>query len=213
MSGSQLTRIVLVRHGQTDYNRDGQVQGAVDIPLNEVGRAQAQQMGPQVAKFQPSLIVTSDLGRAVETAEAIASHCAAKMRVHAGLRERGFGLFEGATRQQMEAEYPQWYQQWRETGECEAAGIEKRSVVGNRFAAAVEELAVRGGTTVFVSHGSATTQGMCSLLELDAGVWMGLKGLNNCHWSVLEESDRHPRWRLLAHNLGVSSLDEGRSMA
>lgn len=206
-------RVILVRHGQTDFNREGRVQGVVDIPLNEDGHRQAGLMAPEVAAFSPTKLVASDLGRAVETARAIAARCGAEVVVDERLRERGFGSFEGATREGMTAHHPLWFQQWKETGECAKAGIESRRAVGERFAKAVEFHSEREQTLVVVSHGSAITQGMCVLLGLDPSEWMGLAGLNNCHWSVLEISARCPNWRLLAHNVGVTSLDEGRSMA
>lgn len=203
MSGASRARVVLVRHGQTDFNREGKVQGIVDVPLNAQGRSQAQRMSVAVAKYGPTKIVASDLTRAVETAREIADCAGAEVVLDERLRERSFGRFEGATREQMLADYAPWYQQWRETGECSSAGIESRRAVGERFAAAVAAHSQKGDTLVVVSHGSAITQGLCTLLGLDPGEWMGLGGLDNCHWSLLEDCDREPKWRLLAHNVGA----------
>lgn len=207
------TRIVFVRHGETDYNRDARVQGQVDIPLNEDGRAEARLMAPRVAALHPCKVVSSDLARAVETAQAIVD--AMSKGAPAGalsvvreplLRERAFGRFEGLSRDQMERDFPEEYARWRQTGECAEVQIEGRASVGERVCRAVHAHVSEGQTTVFVSHGSAITQAIVTLLGLDPTQWMGLHGLNNCHWSILDATTRQPGWRLVAHNLGAFTI-------
>ena len=210
MTSSQpFSRVVFVRHGQTDFNAGGRVQGQVDIELNEVGREQARRMAPMIASLSPSAIVTSNLLRARDTAEAIGQCCDAPVIEDERLRERFFGHFEGMSREEMIAQYPQWFTQWRQTGEAFEAGVEGREEVGKRFVSAVMDYVSQApGTYVFVSHGSAITQAMTCLLGLSSAVWAGLRGPDNCHWSILEQAVRPPHWRLLAHNLGVGSEAE-----
>jgi len=70
-----MTRIILVRHGQTEWNRVERFRGRADVPLNETGLAQAEATGRRVAsEWQPVAIYSSPLSRAVKTAEAIARH-------------------------------------------------------------------------------------------------------------------------------------------
>lgn len=98
-----MTLLTLVRHGETDWNRDRRVQGSTDIPLNDTGRAQARdaaatlrtQLGLAAATIAP-LVVASDLSRARETAQIIAAELElAAPALYPGLRERGYGEAEG----------------------------------------------------------------------------------------------------------------------
>lgn len=95
-----MTDLILLRHGETDWNRERRIQGLSDIPLNETGRAQAREVGTllrrELENTGPVVLVSSDLSRAVETAEIIASELgAAAPRQYPGLRERGYGEAEG----------------------------------------------------------------------------------------------------------------------
>ena len=206
MSGASLakSRVIFVRHGQTDFNIGGRVQGVIDIELNEAGRAQAASMGPLVAALQPDVIVSSDLSRAMDTALEISIHVGLEVVADPRIRERNFGAFEGMTRDEMLAQHPKWYRDWRSSGDCAQAQVESREDVGERFAEAAKEVVSTGpGTYVFVSHGSAITQGITHMLGIAPGSWSGLRGLDNCHWSILEQADRSPYWRLVGHNIGA----------
>ncbi|WP_454301560.1 histidine phosphatase family protein [Salana multivorans] len=94
------SRVVLLRHGQTDYNRAGRLQGQVDIPLNEAGLEQARAAASVVAGFSPALVVSSDLGRAIETARIVADALVDDVSVvpDPRLRERAFGELRGHVR-------------------------------------------------------------------------------------------------------------------
>lgn len=200
------SRIVLWRHGQTDFNINGQVQGQVDIPLNAAGLEQAQKAAKAISKADPVAIYSSDLGRAKQTAQALADIIDVDVIVDERLRERAFGVFEGLTAKEMSRDYGDYFEEWRKTGECSEAGIESRVSVGSRVAKALREYAkeAEGGSTIVVtSHGSSITQGIVSLLGLDPLNWQGMRGIDNCHWSVLIPHNRAPFWRIAAHNLGA----------
>lgn len=205
--GRVSTRIIFMRHGQTDYNAAGRVQGQIDIALNEVGKSQVRAAAARVAQLKPDRIISSDLSRAVDTAQGVANLLDVPVEVDKRVRERAFGVFEGMSGAQMQADYGPWYSQWRSEGECADAGIESRRDVGERFAQAVLEASQTPGTYLFVSHGSAIVQAMTCLLGLDPHEWAGLRGPDNCHWSILVRGDRPPHWRLLAHNFGVGQLE------
>lgn len=199
-------RLVLWRHGQTDYNLNGQVQGQVDIALNETGIAQAHQAAAALQEAHPTTIITSDLSRAHDTAQALADLVGCDVQIDKRLRERAFGVFEGLTAKEMKARYPAEFDQWRATGECAAAGIESRVSVGTRVAQAMKDYAEQvadDATIVFTSHGSSLTQGIVAMLGLDPLQWQGIRGLDNCHWSILIPHNREPWWRISAHNLGA----------
>ncbi len=96
-----MTDLILLRHGETDWNRERRIQGLSDIPLNGTGRAQAREAGAhlrvELAGAGPVIMVSSDLSRAIETAEIIAEELGLSgPRRYSGLRERGYGEAEGA---------------------------------------------------------------------------------------------------------------------
>ena len=100
----------LVRHGQTDWNRAGKIQGTTDIPLNETGRQQAEQLAAVLkersgypAGTRIDAVYTSPLARAFQTAEILAKEGKLPLRRLTGLRERDFGCWEGKSWQQVEA--------------------------------------------------------------------------------------------------------------
>lgn len=199
-------QVILWRHGQTAYNVEGRVQGHVDIPLNEAGHEQARAAATILRSYAPVSIISSDLLRAQQTGQALADALDVELRTDTRLRERSFGSLEGLTAKEMRADYASEYGQWKNTGEAVTAGVEMRRDVGRRVAAAISEAAAgleSTRTLVVVSHGSAITQGLVTLLGMDASTWSGIRGLSNCHWSVIVPYTRVPHWRLAAHNIGV----------
>lgn len=107
------TRVILVRHGETAWNVDGRIQGHLDIPLNDHGRWQAQQVARSLADRPLDAVYASDLRRARETAQAIATAHHLPLDFDPGLRERIFGQFEGHTFQEIDAAWPDAAQRWR----------------------------------------------------------------------------------------------------
>lgn len=94
--------LVLWRHGQTDYNLEGRIQGRVDIPLNDIGRDQAASAAPDLVALNPAAIFSSPLERARQTAEVLASAIGLGVHVDNRLAERSFGRWEGLSRAQIE---------------------------------------------------------------------------------------------------------------
>ncbi len=110
------TEIFLVRHGQTDWNREKRTQGNMDMPLNDLGRSQALRLvaALQVHHEQRAFdaLVSSDLTRAVSTIEPTAKALNLALSVDAGWRERHFGVLEGLTQDQMQVQQPKAYAGW-----------------------------------------------------------------------------------------------------
>ncbi len=116
-AGSPSVRITAVRHGETAWNVDTRIQGQLDIALNDHGQWQAQRVGIALAESGIDHIYTSDLQRAHSTAKAIAAHAGIdpkSIELHAGLRERAFGSFEGQTYAEIETKWPEESKRWRQ---------------------------------------------------------------------------------------------------
>ena len=201
--------IVLLRHARTAYNASLRLQGQIDIPLDEVGRWQAEQGATALAgSHKATQVVASDLGRARDTAAAYARHVGLEVVTDAGLRERSFGIWEGLTDGEIAERWPEEHAAWRSGGEPAVEGVEPKGGVARRMEEAVLRNAAAldpADTLVVVSHGSAITQAITRLLGLDPGAWRGLHGLHNVHWSHLHASGpgATPGWRLVAHNVGA----------
>jgi broad specificity phosphatase PhoE len=108
------TRIIAIRHGETAWNVDTRIQGQLDVPLNDTGRWQAERLARALAAREAiNVVYTSDLLRAWETARAVAESTGAPLIADEGLRERGFGAFQGKTFTEIEATLPDEAQRWR----------------------------------------------------------------------------------------------------
>jgi broad specificity phosphatase PhoE len=92
-----VTRLLLVRHGETDWNADGRLQGQTDRPLSDFGRTQARQLAEELAGEELEAIYSSDLARARETAEILAEHVGLPVLLDPDLREKDWGTWEGLT--------------------------------------------------------------------------------------------------------------------
>jgi 2,3-bisphosphoglycerate-dependent phosphoglycerate mutase len=108
-----ITRITAIRHGETAWNVDTRIQGFADISLNDKGRWQAGRAGQALKGESIDAIISSDLSRALETARAVAQPHALPVRTDTGLRERGFGIFEGKTFTEIETLWPEEALMWR----------------------------------------------------------------------------------------------------
>ncbi|WDZ96537.1 histidine phosphatase family protein [Herbaspirillum sp. WKF16] len=108
-----MTDILLIRHGETDWNVDKRIQGHIDIALNEAGRRQASALGAALADEGIDAIFASDLRRAGATAQAVADVTGLNIGVDPGLRERCYGAFEGLRHSEIEEKYPEAYRLWR----------------------------------------------------------------------------------------------------
>ena len=113
MSDQQPTRILAIRHGETAWNVEHRIQGQLDLPLNEAGRRQVQRLALAVADEGLDAIYSSDLARAMETAQAVARGCGRPIVADVGLRERGFGTFEGLSYGEINERWPAEAERWR----------------------------------------------------------------------------------------------------
>ena len=113
LADQQATRILAIRHGETAWNVDTRIQGQLDIPLNETGRWQAHRLALAVSEEGIAAVYASDLLRAYETAQSVAKGTGQPIVTDVGLRERGFGEFEGLTFKEIEQRWPEQSERWR----------------------------------------------------------------------------------------------------
>ena len=107
------TSIILVRHGQTEWNRIERFRGRADVPLNETGLAQAEATGRRVAQtWQPMAIYTSPLSRSIKTAQAIAKHFSLPVQIHPGLADIDYGAWQGLTPDEARQRWPEQIEYW-----------------------------------------------------------------------------------------------------
>ncbi|WP_397534405.1 histidine phosphatase family protein [Roseateles sp.] len=156
MGLDQVTSLLAVRHGETAWNRETRIQGQLDTPLSPLGAAQARRLAQALDGQGVDVIYASDLARARQTAEAVAQQLGLAVQLEPGLRERGFGLFEGLTWAEIETRWPAESERWRRRDpQFAAQGGESLQDFYARAVAAVEALASRhpGQTVLIVAHG------------------------------------------------------------
>jgi len=204
-----LRRLVLLRHGQTDYNVEGRMQGHYDSKLTEAGVEQAVTVAPEIARLVPDRLISSDLRRAVDTADVVAAACGRPVKLDARLRETHLGEWQGQTVDEIEAGWPGAIATWRSDPAWAPPGGESRIEVVRRSLPVVEELdeefasTALDTTVVFVAHGGLIAGLVCGLLALPSPTWPVIGGVGNCRWAALARRADHPRWRLAGYNVGV----------
>ena len=160
MSPAPERLLFLVRHGETEWNRVGRWQGKTDIPLSDVGRQQARALAAELMGRGIADVHASDLRRAMETAQLIAAALGvAEPKVDARLRERGFGCFEGFTREECAERHPDAWTRYLADRRATPPGGEPQADVAARILAALTDIArapvAADAATLVVSHGGA----------------------------------------------------------
>ncbi len=150
-----MTKILLARHGETDWNRVGRWQGQADPPLNDAGRSQSAELAERLAGDGIAAIYSSDLRRASQTAHVVADRLGLAVVEDAGLREIDVGSWSGLTRAEVEQRFPEGYARWL-AGEIGHDG-ETREELAERVVGAVERIAAQhpDDTILVVTHGGA----------------------------------------------------------
>ncbi len=184
------TTIVLVRHGETDWNRDNRLQGHADPPLNAAGRAQARSLARSL-DIAPDAVYSSPLARARETAAILAGGLGLEVVLVEDLREVDVGSWSGLTRAQVEERFPAGYRRWLEYGHGWEDG-ETYEALGERVLASVHEIAEKhpGSRVLAVTHGGPIR----AVLAAAAGVPFGdarrsIHVLGNCATVVFAVGD------------------------
>ncbi len=151
-----MTELLVIRHGETDYNRQQRFQGQIDVPLNALGRLQAQRLAERMLREEIDALWSSDLERARATAEAVALALGIESRVEPLWREQSFGVLEGLDLPTIQREHaPLWTQWTRHDPDFALPGGESVRAFHARVMRALEALADahRGQRVAVVTHG------------------------------------------------------------
>jgi broad specificity phosphatase PhoE len=195
-----MTRILLARHGETDWNRDGRWQGHTDCPLNAAGLAQAAALAAHLAGMTIDLLYSSDLSRARQTAAATERATGLPVVVDADLREVDVGEWAGCNREQARERDPAWYREWAAGAVAGYRGGETYLDLHRRSVRALERvLAAAGGrTAVIFCHGGNIRAIVSEVVGLGADQRWRIAGVANCSLSAVERS--HGRVTLVTFN-------------
>jgi glucosyl-3-phosphoglycerate phosphatase len=202
-----VTRLIIWRHGNTDWNAGHRVQGQTDVPLNDLGRQQAEDAAQLLVRFRPDAIVASDLRRAADTAAALGALTGRTVVHDERLRERYFGAWQGLTMAEVTKTRPAEYARWRAGEDVVGGDVETLDDLGKRVAEAFQaaaDLVPPGGTVVVATHGGAARQGIGHLLGWRTEQLRTWRALQNCHWAELAHDDTKG-WQVAAYNVGVLS--------
>jgi broad specificity phosphatase PhoE len=159
-----MTRLILLRHGMTDWNRDGRLQGQSDPPLNDVGREQARRAAGLLAPANARAIYASDLKRALATASIAAERLKIPIHIDRRLREIHQGEWEGLLVEEVRRRFPkEWATRQKEPLTFQIPGGEAIGEVAERMRAVADEIAERHPreTIIVVAHGLSLAALVC----------------------------------------------------
>jgi broad specificity phosphatase PhoE len=176
-----VTSLVLVRHGETDWNRENRFQGHADPPLNDAGRRQAQDLARSLTGTF-SAVYSSPLRRASETADILAAGLGPQVTISEELREVDLGSWQGLTRSEVESRFPDGYRRWLDHGHGWDDGetydeLGARVVIGLRR---IGEAHPRGEVLV-VTHGGPIRSALAAASGVPFGeVRRSIRVVGNC---------------------------------
>jgi broad specificity phosphatase PhoE len=164
-----VTEIILVRHGETEWNRQEVFRGRLDVDLNDTGRRQAELLGEHLSGVKLDAVYSSPLKRALETADRIARHHRLEVQIAQGLIDFDYGEWQGLPKEAVKTKYKELYTQWtKKPHQASIPGGESLDSITERAIGAVNEVIAKyQGTVVLVSHRVVNKVLICALLGLD----------------------------------------------
>ncbi|TET40003.1 MAG: histidine phosphatase family protein [Dehalococcoidia bacterium] len=176
-----MTRIILVRHGQTEWNREERFRGRVDIDLDETGVRQAQAAAEKIARWDVAAIYSSPLKRAMATAQIIASRLGLPVEPLHGINDMDFGIWQGLSIEEARRRYRELFDLWRYSPQrLEIPEGETLEDVQRRAVATIDDLVARhqNETVALVTHRVVCKVLLCHLLGLD----------NSHFWQIAQDT-------------------------
>lgn len=205
--------LIAVRHGETEWNVQRREMGQLDSPLTVRGIAQAEALGRRLSGIKFDELYSSDLGRAIQTAEIIATKCGKQVQLDAGLRERHMGLFQGLTWAEMLEKYPADQEAYKRTGFYDAVpGGETAQQRLDRSVRVLTTIAERhpDQKVVVVTHGGFLMGFFEFVLGIPFGNGKRFKKQNASYnaFEFVQSKWCLETWNDLSHLNGVSTLDD-----
>lgn len=198
----RVTRLFLVRHGETDGNATGRTQGRRDVPLNATGRAQAGAVGALLTDLGPTAVYSSTSSRARATAAAIAAPLGLTVTADERLSEVDHGDLDGMNGEEMRARYADFVERWREDDGVDVPipGGESMRQAQARMVRAVNEIVAthRGEVVAIVSHNLALRTLLCRALGVPLQAWRRFR-VDLASLSTVEVRDGD-RWAVVGLN-------------
>ncbi|CAJ1500646.1 glucosyl-3-phosphoglycerate phosphatase [[Mycobacterium] burgundiense] len=219
----RIRRLVMLRHGQTEYNAGSRMQGQLDTELSELGRAQAVAAAEVLGTRRPLLIVSSDLRRAYDTAVTLGERAGVPVEVDKRLRETHLGDWQGLTHLEVDHAAPGARLAWREDARWAPHGGESRVDVAERGVPLVAELVARqqdwgadesDRPVVLVAHGGLIAALTAALLGIPVDNWPILGGMGNASWVQLaghsppDAAFEDIKWRLDVWNASAQVAND-----
>lgn len=208
--GKTATRVVLLRHGETEWNRVERFRGRIDVELNQMGQRQALAVARRLSAWQIEAIYSSPMKRALQTAQPVAEACGLDVAILEGINDVDYGAWAGLSAEEARAQYPEVYGNWAHTPLLtQFPQGENLRQVQTRSWTALEETcsAHEGGAILLVSHVVINRVLICAALGLvDDAFWK--IGQDNAAVSVLEGANGHYRVLLLNDTCHLDSLHE-----
>jgi glucosyl-3-phosphoglycerate phosphatase len=207
-------RIILWRHGRTEWNVVDRFQGQADIPLDVVGYAQAVRAADVLAAYRPAALYSSDLSRCYQTATVLAERTGLEIITDKRLREIHVGSWEGLLGEEVRAADPALARRlWAGEDVRRSPTGESPREVAERMAEALAEIAEAAedhSTVVVATHGLSGRVGTCRFVGLPFDHWRLLGGLSNCAWVSIDRHRSGAYWRIEGYNLTANAdLDVG----
>ncbi|NOX97436.1 MAG: histidine phosphatase family protein [Nitrospirae bacterium] len=182
-----MTKLILVRHGETDWNRENRIQGWLDIPLNEEGLKQAEKLAEELSEMKIEAVYSSPLKRALQTAEVVADKHHLAVRKISALREINQGKWQGLLVSEAKKRYRKLYPHWqREPFEVRPPEGERLEEVSRRVRKACRKIVDNHPqeTVCLVTHKVAAALIKCHYLGLDRNrLWKLLP--ENAGWEII----------------------------
>ena len=200
--------IFFIRHGRTDWNDSSRFQGRTDVPLNDAGRAQAASLAARMRDWRGTVLYSSTMSRAFETAQILSANCGGLIEPREGLVEMGFGDWEGRTFMELEKSATEHFHSWRANpfGNVPQGG-ETFEAIRARLKPVLDEVLREDAARVaVVSHGGVIRAALCMLLNLSGETAWRMR-LGNCSVTGIEKGRRGIS--LLFLNDGVHTLVGG----
>lgn len=186
-----MAKIILVRHGETDWNRHEVFRGQIDVPLNQNGLKQARALGDALKGQKLDAIYSSPLSRAVQTAEEIAKFQNLNVDVEDGFLDLSYGEWQGVSHEEVKARHPELDKKWHEQPHLlRFPGGESLDDVRERSMNALKRIASKhpDDTIVLVAHRVVNKVVLCAVLDLDNSYFWRIRQ-DTCCINIFEDAE------------------------